>query len=107
MNANFEKYIEGLSPELQEKARACKTPEEINEFIDDNDLELDESALEMVSGGGALEELYNWLYANGHITEMRKRIRKKAVQYGLDALNDAPPQIKRHAMYMNAIYDII
>ncbi|MBQ6676245.1 MAG: hypothetical protein IJM75_08945 [Ruminococcus sp.] len=107
MNANFEKYIEGLSPELQEKARACKTKEELNAFIAENNLELPEEALEMVSGGGALEELYNWLDANGHITEMRKRIRKKAVQYGLDALNDAPPQIKRHAMYLNAIYDII
>ena len=51
MNAEFEKYIEGLSPELQEKARACKTREELNEFIAENDLELPEDALEMVSGG--------------------------------------------------------
>ncbi len=29
MNAQFEKYIEGLSPELQEKARACKTKDEL------------------------------------------------------------------------------
>ncbi len=102
-----EKYLKDLSPELQEKAMECKTPEEINEFIDDNDLELDESALEMVSGGGALEELYNWLYANGHITEMKKRIRKQAVLYGLEALNDAPPQIKCYRSLLNAIYDII
>ena len=51
MNDNFEKYIEGLSPELQEKARACKTKEELNAFIADNDLELPEEALELVSGG--------------------------------------------------------
>ena len=51
MNANFEKYIEGLSPELQERARACKTKEELNDFIADNDLELPEDALELVSGG--------------------------------------------------------
>ena len=51
MNENFEKYIEGLSPELQEKARACKTKEELNAFIAENDLELPEDALEAVSGG--------------------------------------------------------
>ena len=51
MNENFEKYIEGLSPELQEKARACKTTEELNAFIAENDLELPEEALELVSGG--------------------------------------------------------
>ena len=51
MNENFEKYIEGLSPELQEKARACKTKEELNAFIAENDLELPEEALEMVAGG--------------------------------------------------------
>ena len=107
MNENLEKYFKDLSPELQEKARECKNMEELNAFLAENEIELPEDALEMVSGGGALEELYNWLDANGHITEMKKRIRKKAVQYGLEALNDAPPQIKRYTMYLNAIYDII
>ena len=51
MNANFEKYIEGLSHEMQEKARQCKTKEELNAFIAENDLELPEEALEMVAGG--------------------------------------------------------
>ena len=51
MNENFEKYIEGLSPELQEKARECKTKEELNVFIAENDLELPEDALEAVAGG--------------------------------------------------------
>ncbi len=51
MNENFEKYIGDLSPELQEKARACKTKEELNAFITENDLELPEEALELVSGG--------------------------------------------------------
>ena len=36
---------------MQEKARACKTKEELNAFIADNDLELPEDALELVSGG--------------------------------------------------------
>ncbi|MBR1752635.1 MAG: hypothetical protein IJ740_17485 [Ruminococcus sp.] len=51
MNKDLEKYIGELSPELQEKARACKTKEELNQFIADNDLELPEEALELVSGG--------------------------------------------------------
>ncbi|MBQ6676247.1 MAG: hypothetical protein IJM75_08955 [Ruminococcus sp.] len=51
MKEKFEKYIEGLSPELQEKARECKTKEELNAFIAENDLELPEEALEAVAGG--------------------------------------------------------
>ena len=55
MNENFEKYIKDLSPELQEKARACKTKEELDAFIAYNDLELPEEALELVSGGCGTE----------------------------------------------------
>ena len=51
MNVNFEKYIEGLDPKMQEKARQCKTKEEILDFVADNDIELPGEALEMVSGG--------------------------------------------------------
>ena len=52
MNEKFEKYIKDLSPELQEKARACKTKEELDAFIAENDLEMPEEVLEMVAGGG-------------------------------------------------------
>ena len=51
MNEKFESYLKDLSPELQEKARECKTMEELNAFIAENNLELPEDALEMVSGG--------------------------------------------------------
>ena len=51
MNEKFEKYIKDLSPELQEKARQCKTKEELDAFIAENEIELPEDALEMVSGG--------------------------------------------------------
>ena len=51
MNEKLEKYIKDLSPELQEKARQCKTKEELNAFITENNLELPEEALELVSGG--------------------------------------------------------
>ena len=36
---------------MQEKARECRTKDELNEFIADNDLELPEDALELVAGG--------------------------------------------------------
>ena len=51
MNEKLENYIKDLSPELQEKARACNSLEELNAFIAENDLELPEEALELVSGG--------------------------------------------------------
>ena len=50
-NINIEKFINDLSPELQEKARECKSAEELNTFIAENDIELPEDALEMVAGG--------------------------------------------------------
>ena len=52
MNEKYEKYIKDLSPELQEKARACKTTEELNAFLAENDLEMPQEVLEMVAGGG-------------------------------------------------------
>ncbi|MBO6141314.1 MAG: hypothetical protein J6O40_05905 [Ruminococcus sp.] len=51
MNEKFESYLKDLSPELQEKARQCKTKEDLNVFLADNDLELPEEALKMVAGG--------------------------------------------------------
>ncbi|MBR1383625.1 MAG: hypothetical protein IJ555_07445 [Ruminococcus sp.] len=51
MNEKFEKYLKDLDPELQEKARACKSLEELTHLAAENDLELPEEALEMVSGG--------------------------------------------------------
>ena len=47
----IEKYIGELSPELQEKARACKSMNEIYELIAENDVELSDDALEAVAGG--------------------------------------------------------
>jgi hypothetical protein len=47
----LEKYIGELSPELQEKARQCKTMDELNALLAENDVELSEDALQAVSGG--------------------------------------------------------
>lgn len=50
-NEKLEKYISELSPELQEKARECKTNEELNVLLAENDVELSEDALQAVAGG--------------------------------------------------------
>ena len=43
--------IEGLTPELQEKARRCKTPEEILDLAKEEGYELSEEELQTISGG--------------------------------------------------------
>ena len=47
----LEKYIGELSPEMQEKARQCKTMEELQTMLAENDVELSEDALQAVAGG--------------------------------------------------------
>ena len=48
---NLEEYIKDYSPELQEKARQCKTKDELMQLAAENDLEIPEEALEAVAGG--------------------------------------------------------
>lgn len=43
--------FEGLAPELKEKARACKTPEELMALVQAEGVELSDEQLEAVSGG--------------------------------------------------------
>ena len=47
--------IEDLSPEQIEKAKACKTPEELLALAKEEGYELSDEELETASGGG------NWL----------------------------------------------
>ena len=51
MNERVNALLNGLSPELQEKAKDIKTQEELLEFLSENDIELPDEALEAVSGG--------------------------------------------------------
>ena len=46
--------FEDLTPELQEKANACKTPEEILALAKEEGYELSDEELEGVSGGWSL-----------------------------------------------------
>ena len=48
---NLEEYIKDLSPEQQEKARACKTKDELLQLAADEDMEIPMEALEGVAGG--------------------------------------------------------
>ena len=51
-NIEMENYVKSLSPELQEKARACKSNTELIRFAAENDLEIPTEILEGVAGGG-------------------------------------------------------
>ena len=51
MNEKVNALLNGLSPELREKAKNIKTQEELMEFLSENDIELPDEALEAVSGG--------------------------------------------------------
>ena len=52
----LEKYIGELSPEMQEKARECKTMDELNALLAENDVELSEDALGAVAGGCSVSD---------------------------------------------------
>ena len=49
---NIEEYIKDLTPEQQEKARACKTKDELIQLAAEEDVEIPMEALENVAGGG-------------------------------------------------------
>ena len=55
---NIEEYIKDLTPEQQEKAKACKTKEELIQLAAEEDVEIPMEALENVAGGCDTTELY-------------------------------------------------
>ena len=59
---NIEELIKDLSPEMQEKARAFTTPQQLIELADENDIEITSNALEQVSGGCEGDCDHNWVY---------------------------------------------
>ena len=78
-NVNYEDYIKDLSPELQEKARACKTKEELNAFIAENDIELPEDALDLVSGGCGTSTPGHWYHVKcGREIDLNKSMKSSA-----------------------------
>ena len=52
----YDKYIEDLPPELQDKAKNCKNKQELLELAADEDIEIPMDALENVSGGCSEKE---------------------------------------------------
>ena len=61
MNEKFEEYIKDLSPELQQKARQCKTKDELLQLAAENGLEIPEDALEAVAGGCFTSKTETWV----------------------------------------------
>ena len=56
MNVNdFEKYMKNLSPELQEKVKACKNMNEMIDLAAREGIELPDEALDIVTGGTGLQ----------------------------------------------------
>ena len=48
---NIEEYIKDLTPEQQEKAKACKTKDELMKLAAEEDVEIPMEALKNVAGG--------------------------------------------------------
>ncbi len=55
---DIEEYIKDLTPEQQEKARACKTKDELMKLAADEGVEIPMEALANVAGGCDTTELY-------------------------------------------------
>lgn len=53
---DIENYMKDLSPEQQEKAKACKTKEELIQLAAEEDIEMPMDALENVAGGGCTDK---------------------------------------------------
>ena len=64
---NLEEYIKDLSPELQEKARQCKTKNDLMQLVADEDLEMPMDALEGVAGGCTSEGCEHSFQETGRI----------------------------------------
>lgn len=58
--------IDGLTPELQEKIKACKTPEEMLALAQEAGYELSDEQLEGIAGGGAWETVEHFLDHDCH-----------------------------------------
>ena len=52
---NLEDYIKNLNPELQEKARACSSADELLALAKEAKVPLSDEALAAIAGGGDVE----------------------------------------------------
>ena len=56
---------EDLTPELQEKLKACETPEELMELVKQEGIELADEDLEGVAGGNIFKKLFRGIAEHG------------------------------------------
>ena len=57
--------FEDLTPEMQEKAKACKTPDEILALAKEEGYELSDAELDQVSGGDFWDVDWSWCSDKG------------------------------------------
>ena len=101
MKQELEQYIGELSPDMQEKARQCKTMEELNALLAENEVELSDDALEAVAGGCSVSDE---AYHKGDKVTRRSRalcpLCKKVLLYW-DVCNDERSYSYITRMYCN------
>ena len=76
-----EEFIKQLPEELQQKARECKTKEDLHRFIEDNSLELPDEALELVSGGCTSDNNKKEYYCKKHGTKVQTATTYMGITY--------------------------
>lgn len=94
---NIEEYITDLTPEQQEKARECKTKEELMDLLAEEDIEIPMDALENVAGGCFTSMLscpaggdHDWIRAGA----LEVKCVKCSKSIGFSELDNLPSQIR-------------
>ena len=60
INETVKKIYDSLTSEQKEKAKACRTPEELKKFAADAGIALPDEVLEAVAGGGGALPFRRW-----------------------------------------------
>ncbi len=71
-NFNVDDYIKDLSPELQDKARACRNMDELMDLAGEEGVELSDEALSKVAGGCGSSSTCNHSGQEGHVMNAEK-----------------------------------
>ena len=64
MEKSLQEFFEKLTDEQKEKAKECKTLEELMDFFGKEGLELPDELLDSVAGGLTKEEFLNFVWVN-------------------------------------------
>ena len=64
MEKSLQEFFEKLTDEQKEKAKECKTLEELMDFFGKEGIELPDELLDSVAGGLTKEEFLNFVWVN-------------------------------------------